>query len=74
MNDKERIKEYCKRLSSLNLTSTCESLDVDVANFLKCRTTIEKMKLVKDAMTKEVLEIALKDVSLEYEQQKDNAL
>ena len=74
MNDKERIKEYCKKLSSLNLTATCESLDVDVANFLKCKTTIEKMKLVKDAMTKEILEIALKDVSLEYEQQKNNTL
>lgn len=58
---KERIKNYCKNLSEVQLTNTCKKLDVDVANFLKCRTTIDKMELVKEAMSKSILEIVLQD-------------
>ncbi len=58
---KEMIKNYCRGIAEIKLSSTCESLGVDTANFLKCKTTLEKMNLVKEAMTKAILEVILKD-------------
>ena len=58
---KEKIKNYCKNLSEVQLNGTCKKLNVDVSNFRKCRTTLAKMELVKEAMSKSILEIVLQD-------------
>lgn len=58
---KERIKNYCKNLSEVQFTTTCKKVDVDPGNFLRCRTTLDKMELVKEAMNKAILEIVLQD-------------
>ena len=58
---KENIKKYCKELSEITIASICNNVKVDTPNFLKCKTSVSNMKLVKDAMNKAILEIVLQD-------------
>ncbi len=61
MNEKEKVLKYIKDFSKINVTSICRKLNIDRANLLKGKTTLENLVKVKVEIQKSLIDMIEKN-------------